>query len=140
MSNASMALMEESQYEVSKNNGKCMVTEITKDNDVIVTSRREEGQRIQVENSWISCIIMLMSFMFDVVIGRLNYIYTDEGEIVDHLFIGQRREDSDYLMKYEHMLEPKDMLPTQCWKTWLKGLFKLITLPRIVSWVSATIL
>ena len=54
MSNVSMALMEEAQYEVINNNGKCMVTEITKDSDVTVTSRREEGQGIQVENSWIS--------------------------------------------------------------------------------------
>ena len=43
MSNASMALMEESHYEVINNNGKCMVTKIIKDSDVIVTSGREEG-------------------------------------------------------------------------------------------------
>ena len=51
MSNASMELMEETQYEVVNDDGKCMVAEITKDGDVIVTSKREEGQRIQVENS-----------------------------------------------------------------------------------------
>ena len=43
MSNASMEFMEEAQYKVINNNEKCMVTEITKDSDVIVTSRREEG-------------------------------------------------------------------------------------------------
>ena len=112
MSNVSMALMEEAQYEFINNNGKCMVTEITKDSDVTVTSRREEGQRIQVENSWISGIIMLISFMFVVVTRRLNYIYADEGELVDNLFIGQRKGDSNYLMKSKHMLEPKDLLPT----------------------------
>ena len=104
--------MEEAQYEVRRNNGNCMVTEITKDNDVTVTSRREEGQRLQVENSWISCILLLMSFLSTVVAGRLNYIYADEGELVDNLFTGQRKEDFDYLMKYEHMLEPKDLLQT----------------------------
>ena len=83
---------------------------------------------------------MLISFMFVVVTRRLNYIYADEGELVNNLFKGQRKEDSDYLMKSEHMLEPKDLLPTQCWKTWLKGLFKMRTLPRIVSWVSAAFL
>ena len=89
-----------------------MVNEITKDSDVTVTSRREEGQRLQVENSWTSCIIMLISFMFVVVRGRLNYKYANEGELVDNLFTGQRKENSDYLMKYEHMLEPKDLLQT----------------------------
>ena len=43
MSNASMALMEEAWYEVIKNNEKCMVIEITKDSDVTVTSRKDEG-------------------------------------------------------------------------------------------------
>ena len=112
MSNASMALMEEAQYEVIKNNGKYMVTEITKDSDVTVTSKMEEGQRIQVANSWISDIIMLISFMFVVVTWRLNYIYAHEGELVDNLFTGQMKEDYDYLIKFEHLLEPKDLLPT----------------------------
>ena len=114
-----------------------MVTEITKDGDVRVTRKREEGQRIQVQNSWISGIIMLISFMFVVVTGRLNYIYADEGELMDNLFTGQRKEDSEYLMKFEHTLEPKKLLQTQYQKTWLKGLFKKRTLPRIISWVSA---
>ena len=43
ISYASMALMEEAHYEVINNNGKCMVTKIIKDSDVIVTSGREEG-------------------------------------------------------------------------------------------------
>ena len=105
MSSASMELMEEAHYEFINNNGKCIVIEITKDSDVTVTSRREEGQRLQVENSWISCILLLMSFLSTVVAGRLNYIYADEGELVDNLFTGQRKEDFDYLMKFEHLLE-----------------------------------
>ena len=91
MSNASMALIEEAQYEVNKNNGKCMVTEITKDGDVIVTSKGEEGQRIQEENSWTSSIIMLINFLFTVVTGRLNCLYAGRGEPVDNLFAGQRK-------------------------------------------------
>ena len=44
-------------------------------------------------------------------------------------------------MKYEHMLEePKDLLQIGCWKIWLKGLFKMRTLPRFTLWVSAAIL
>lgn len=78
---------------------------------------------------------MLINFVFVVVTGRLNYIYADEGELT-----GQRKANYDYLMKYEHMLEPKDLLPTQCWKTWLKGLFKMRTLTRFISWVFAAIL
>ena len=58
--------------------------------------------------------------MFVVVTGRLNYIYADEGELIDNLFTGQRKEDSEYLMKFEHTLEPKKLLQTQYWKTWLK--------------------
>ena len=68
-----------------------MVTEITKDSDVTVTSRREEGQRLQVENSWISRIIVLISFISVVVIRRLNFIYADEGELVDNLFKVEER-------------------------------------------------
>ena len=87
-----------------------MVIEITKESDVTVTRKRGKGQRLQVENSQTSCIIMLISFMFVVVRGRLNYIYVNEGELVDKMFTGQRKENIDYLMKYEHMLEPKDLL------------------------------
>ena len=94
MSNASIALMEEGQYEVVNDDGKCMVTEITKDGDVTVTSKREKGQRIQVENSCIPGIIMLISFMFVIVTARLNYLCADEGEPVDNLFAGQRKENS----------------------------------------------
>ena len=46
MSNESMALIEESPYEVNKNNWKCMVTEITKGGDVTVTRKGEEGKII----------------------------------------------------------------------------------------------
>ena len=137
ISNASMALMEEAQYGVINDDGKCMVTEITKDSDVTVTSRREDDQRHQAENSWIACIIMLISFMFAVVTGKLNYLCADEGEPVDNLFASQRKKNFECSKKYEHMLEePKDQLPTQCWKTWLKGLFKMRTLPKIIPWVS----
>ena len=37
-----------------------MVTEITKGGDVTITSKGEEGKRIQKENSWTSSIIMLI--------------------------------------------------------------------------------
>ena len=50
--------------------------------------------------------------MFAIVTGRLNYIHLDEGELVDNLLTSKRKEDYDYLMKYEHMLEPKDLLQT----------------------------
>ena len=44
-------------------------------------------------------------------------------------------------MEFEHMLEKlKDLLQTKCWKTWLKGLFKMRTLPKFALWVSAAIL
>jgi hypothetical protein len=72
MSNASMALMEEAQYEDRKGDGKCMVKEITKDSDVIEASNREKDQRVQAQNSWMEDIIMLMSFLFVFVTERLN--------------------------------------------------------------------
>ena len=60
---------------------------------------------------------------------------------MDNLFVGQRKEELVCSMKSEHMLEkPKDLLQTECWKKWLKGLFKMRTLPRFISWVSAAIL
>ena len=80
MSNASMALIEEAQCEVNKNNGKCMVTEITKDGDVTITRKGEEGKIIQEENSWTSSIIMVINFMFTIVTGRLNCLYAGRGE------------------------------------------------------------
>jgi hypothetical protein len=65
----------------------------------------------------------------------------NEGEPVENLFAGQRKEELEHSKKFEHMLEEqKDQLQTYCWKTWLKGLFKMRTLPRIISWVSAAIL
>ena len=113
MSNASMALIEEAQYEVNKNNGKCMVTEITKGGDVTVTSKGEEGKRIQQENSWTSSIIMLINFMCIVVTRRLNCLYAGRGEPVDNLFVGQRKEELEFSKKSEHMLEePKNQLQT----------------------------
>ena len=113
MSNASMALIEEAQYEVNKNNGKCMVTKITKDGDVTVTSKGEEEQRFQEENSWTSIIIMLINFMFTIVIGRLNCIYAGRGEPIDNLFARKRKEEMECSKKSEHMLEePKNQLQT----------------------------
>ena len=46
MSNASITLMDEAQYEVRKGDAKFMVKEITKYSDVIEASRREKGQRV----------------------------------------------------------------------------------------------
>ena len=67
MSNASMALMEEAQYRVINDDGKCMVAEIIEDGDVRVTSKREEGKQIQVYNSWMRDIFILIYFLFDHV-------------------------------------------------------------------------
>ena len=53
--------------------------------------------------------------MFAVVTERMNYLCVDEGEPIDKLFEGQRKEEFECSMKSEHMLEkPKDQLPTQC--------------------------
>ena len=132
-----MALMEEAQCGVINGDGKCMVTKIIKDGDVIVTSRREVGQRIQVENSWMRDIYMLIYFMFAYVTRNLTNLCADEGEPVNNLFAGQRKEKLEYSKKSEHILEePKD----QRWKAWLKGLFKMRTLPKFTFWVSAAIL
>ena len=49
--------------------------------------------------------------MFTIVTRRLNYIHLDEGELVDNLLTSKRKEDYDYLMKSEHMMEPNDLLP-----------------------------
>ena len=54
------------------------------------------------------------------------------------MFVGKRKEKLECSNKSEHILEEtKDHLQTQCWKTWLKGLFKMRTMPRIISWVCA---
>ena len=84
---------------------------------------------------------MLIRFMFTVVTETLNYLCANEGEPVDNLFSGQRKEELECSKKHEHMLEePKDQLQTQSWKTWLKGLFKMRTLPKFTLWVFAKIL
>ena len=79
--------------------------------------------------------------MFSYVTRNLVNLCADEGELVDNLFAGQRKEEIVCSMKSEHMLEkPKDQLQTQNWKTWLKGLFKMRTLPKFTLWVYAEIL
>ena len=90
-----MELIDEAQYKVNKNNGKCMGTEITKDGDVTVTSKREEGQRIQEENSWTSSIIMLINFLFTIVTRRLNCLYVGRGQPVDNLFARKIKEEME---------------------------------------------
>ena len=98
-----------------------MVTQITKDGDVIVTSKGEGGKRIQEENSWTSSIIMLINFLFTVVTGRLNCLYAGRGEPIDNLFAGQRKEELECSKESKHMLEePKNQLQTQYQKTWSK--------------------
>ena len=63
---------------------------------------------------------------------NLINLFADEGEPIDNLFAGQRKEELVCSMKSEHMLEkPKDQLQTQSWK----GLFKIRTLPRFTIWV-----
>ena len=102
-----------------------MVKEFTKNSDVKEVSKREEDQRIHTQNSWMENIIMLMSFMFAVVTGKLNYLCVDEGEPVDNLFASQRKKNFECSKKYEHMLEePKDLFLTKCWKVRLKGLLR----------------
>ena len=86
-------------------------------------------------------IFMLISFMFNFVTGRLNCSYADEDKPTDKLSACKMEEEIVCSMKYEHMLEePKYLLQIEWWKTWLKGLFKMRTLPRFTLWVSAEIL
>ena len=109
ISSASIALMEESQYEVGNDDGKFMVKEITKDSDLIEASRREEGQRVLTHNYRMKDAFMLIYFMFAYVTGNLINPRTDEGEPVDNLFTGQRKEKRECSKKSEYMLEePKD--------------------------------
>ena len=79
MSNASMALMEEAQFEVIKGGERYMANEITKDSDVIETRRMEEGQRIHASNSWMKYVFMLIYFLFAYVTRNLINLYADEG-------------------------------------------------------------
>ena len=72
MSNESMALMEEAQYEVRKDDGNFMVKEITKDSDVIEASKREEGQSVLTHNSRMKDVFMLIYFMFAYVTGNFD--------------------------------------------------------------------
>ena len=117
-----------------------MVNEITKGSEVTEARKREEDQRIHTHNSWMAKIFMLMYFLFSYVTGNLNCLCADEEKPIDKLSTGKKEEEIVY-SKSEHMLEePKDLLQIQCWKTWLKGLFNMRTLPRFISWVSAAIL
>ena len=109
-----MALMEEAQYEVKKDDRNFMAKEITKDRDVIEASIREEGKIIHTHNSWMEDIIMLMSFLFVFVIGRLKCLCANEEESIDKLSVGQKEEEL-VCSKSEHMREePKDLLQVQC--------------------------
>ena len=111
ISSASMALMEEAQYEVRKNDGKFMAKEITKNSDVIEASRREEDQRVLTRNSWMKDISMSIYFMFAYVTGNFINLCADEVEPFDNLFSGQRKKDLESSKESEHMLEePKDQL------------------------------
>ena len=109
MSNASITLMEEAQCEVINGGERYMTNEITKDGDVTKTCRGEERQEIHAHNSWMKDIFMLIDFVFSYVTGNLINLCADEGEPVDNLFAGQRKEKLEYSKKYEHILEePKD--------------------------------
>ena len=84
-------LMEEEQYEVRKDDGNLTVKEITKDNDVIEASRREEEQRVLIQNSWLKDVFMLIYFLFYYVTRNLINLHAYEGELVENLFAGQRK-------------------------------------------------
>ena len=72
MSNTSMELMEEAQYEVRKDDGRYMVNETTKGSEVTEARKREEDQRIHTQNLWMVDIFMLMYFLVAYVTGNLN--------------------------------------------------------------------
>ena len=129
MSNASMALMEEAQCEV------------TKDGDVTKTGKGEKSQEIHANNSWMTGIITLTSFLFAFLTGRLICLYADEDEPSDKLSASQMEKEFKFSIKSKNVLEErKDLLETECWKTWVKGLFKMRTLPRFTLWISAEML
>ena len=138
MSNERMALMEEAQCEVIKGGERYMTNEITKDGDVTETRKREKTQEIQAKIYCMANILMLINFRFAFVTGKLIFLYADEDEPIDKLSVGQMEKELVCSMKSEHMLEY--LLQTKCWKTWLKGLFKMRTLPKFTLWVSAKIL
>ena len=133
--------MEEAQCEVIKGGERYMTNEITKDGDVTKTGKGEKSQEIQSKNPCTAYIFMLISFMFTFVARRLIYSYADEDKPTNKLYACQMEEEIVCSMKYEHMLEePKDLLQIEWWKTWLKGLFKMRTLPGFKLWVFAAIL
>ena len=64
-------------------------------------------------NSRMKDVFMLIYFMFSYVTGNLINLCENEGEPVDNLFAGQRKEELVCSMKYEHMMDkPKDELQT----------------------------
>ena len=88
-----MALMDEAQCEVIKGGERYITNEITKDGDVTETGKGEKSQEIHAQNSWMADIFMLMYFLFAYVTGNLIHLYADEGELVDKLFVGQRKKE-----------------------------------------------
>ena len=86
-------------------------------------------------------IFMLISFRFAFVMGRLICLHADENKSTDKLSTGLMKEKIKFSVNSENVFEkPKELLQTKCWKTWLKGLFKMRTLPRFTIWVTAVIL
>ena len=86
-------------------------------------------------------VFMLIYFRFPYVTENLINLRANEGEQVNNLFTCQKKEKLEGSKKSKHMLEePKDQLQIQCWKTWLKGLLKMRTLPKFTLWVFVGIL
>ena len=118
-----------------------MTNEITKDGDVTKIGKGEKTQETQANNSCMANIFMLINFMFSFVTWKLICLYAYEDKNTDKLCTGQMEEELVCSMNSKHMLEePKDLLQTEYWKIWMKGLFKMRTLPRFTLWVSVAIL
>ena len=63
-------------------------------------------------------IIVLMSFLFVFVIGRLKCLCAEKSN--DKLF-AEKKEEELMCSNSEYMREePKDLFQVQCWETWLK--------------------
>ena len=99
------SLMEEAQYEFIKGGERYMTNEITKDGDVEETGKGEKRKEIHAHNSWMKYVFMLIYFLFSYVIGNLINLCADEGEPIDNLFVGQRKEELEYSNNYKHILE-----------------------------------
>ena len=84
---------------------------------------------------------MLIYLLFAFVIGKLICSNTDEGEPSNRLFACQMKKEQKCSMKEEYVLEePVDLLLTECWKRWMKEIFKMRQLPIFKLWVAAAIL